>query len=74
MIKGLAIPKLSRTENWPTKWRNKQKWCHLTKYDKQDIFRAPISRWIDRDTVILPRVWMYLYKIDPNSLEEVKKS
>ena len=77
VIKGLAIPKLSRnklkdTEKWP-KWRE-QEWGKLTKYDKQEMFGAPIPRPIDRDTVILPWVWTYLHKIDPNSLEEVEKA
>jgi hypothetical protein len=78
VIKGLAIPKLSRkklqdTDTWP-KWRS-QEWGQLTKYDKQDMFGPPIHRQsLDRDTVILPWVWTYLHKIDPNSLEEVEKA
>ncbi len=77
VIKGLAIPKLSRkklkdTDTWPT-WR-KQEWGQLTKYDNQDMFGKPIPRPLDRDTVILPWVWTYLHKIDPNSLEEVEKA
>jgi hypothetical protein len=77
VIKGLAIPKLSRrklkdTDSWP-RWRQ-QEWSQLTKYDKQSMFGEPIPRPLDRDTVILPWVWTYLHKIDPNSLEEVEKA
>jgi hypothetical protein len=77
VIKGLAIPKLSRrklkdTEKWP-RWRQ-QEWGQLTKYDLQEMFGKPIPRPLDRDTVILPWVWTYLHKIDPNSLEEVEKA
>ena len=77
VIKGLAIPKLSRkklrhTDTWP-RWR-KQEWGQLTKYDKQEMFGTPTPRPIDRNTVILPWVWTYLHKIDPNSLEEVEKA
>ena len=37
------------------------------------MFGGPIPRPIDRNTVILPWVWTYLHKIDPNTLEEVEK-
>jgi hypothetical protein len=77
VIKGLAIPKLSRqkltdTDKWP-KWR-KQEWGQLTKYDTQEMFGQPSPRPPDRDTVVLPWVWTHLHKIDPNSLEEVEKA
>jgi hypothetical protein len=44
VIKGLAIPKLSRrklvdTNKWP-KWRD-QEWGQLTKHDKQSMFGEP---------------------------------
>jgi hypothetical protein len=39
------------------------------------MFGSPIPcQSLDRDAVILPWVWTYLHKIDPNSLEEVEKA
>jgi hypothetical protein len=77
VIKGLAIPKLSRknlilTDEWP-RWRTSE-WGQLTKYDKQNMFGTSIPRPRDRNSVVLPWVWTYLHKIDPNSLEEVVKA
>lgn len=77
VVKGLAIPKLSQkklinTEEWPT-WRASE-WGQLTKYDNQIMFGTPCLRPRDDDSVILPWVWTYLHKIDPNTLEEVVKT
>jgi hypothetical protein len=77
VIKGLAIPKLSRwkltdTDEWP-KWR-KEEWGQLTKCDTQEMSGQPCRRPPDRDTVVLPWVWTHSHKIDPNSLEEVEKA
>jgi hypothetical protein len=57
VIKGLAIPKLSRrklndTKKWP-QWRQ-QEWGQLTKCDLQEMFVRPMPRSLDRNTVILP--------------------
>jgi hypothetical protein len=38
------------------------------------MFGAPRPRPRDPDTVILPWVWTYLYKVDPITLEDVEKS
>ena len=77
VIKGLAIPKLSRNklkeeDSWPV-WRQ-QEWGQLTKYDKQSMFGEPRPRSLDRDGIVLPWVWTYLHKLDPNSLQEVEKA
>jgi hypothetical protein len=77
VIKGLAIPKLSckklvHTDEWP-RWQ-KSEWGQLTKYDKQDMFGTPCPRPKDRESVVLPWVWTYLHKLDPNTLQEVEKA
>jgi hypothetical protein len=38
------------------------------------MFGAPRPHPRDPDTVILPWVWTYLYKVDPITLEDVEKS
>jgi hypothetical protein len=75
--KGLAIPKITRrkamqTESW-TKFRDSE-WIQLDKYSNQDMFGEPCPHPSSADTVVLPWVWTYLYKIDPVSLEDVEKS
>ena len=61
-----------QTESW-TKFRNSE-WTQLDKYSNQDMFGKPCPRPSAEDTVVLPWVWTYLYKVDPVSLEDVEKS
>ena len=75
--KGLAIPKITRrkamqTESW-TKFHESE-WTQLDKYSKQDMFGEPCPHPSEEDTVVLPWVWTYLYKVHPISLEDVEKS
>ena len=76
--KGIALPKLTRQkaqtlEEWP-KFRDSE-WSQLNKYENQGMFGKPIPRPPkDSNTVILPWVWTYLYKIDPQSLSMTPKS
>ena len=75
--KGIALPKLTRkrlidTPDWP-QFKGSE-WVQLNKYHKQGMFGEPCPRPTDPDTVILPWVWSYLYKLDPVSLEDVEKS
>jgi hypothetical protein len=46
----------------------------ISTYDKQTMFGAPQQRPTESNTVILPWVWTYLYKIDPTTLADVEKS
>jgi hypothetical protein len=75
--KGIALPKLTRkrllhTPDWP-QFKGSE-WVQLNKYHKQGMFGEPCPRPTDPETVILPWVWSYLYKLDPVSLEDVEKS
>lgn len=76
--KGLAIPKLTRRKLMadPHAWKNFQQseYAQLDKYNNQKMFGTPIPRPADRDTVILPWVWTYLYKTDPVTLKQVAKA
>jgi hypothetical protein len=77
VIKGLAIPKLSRrklndTEKWP-QWRQ-QEWGQLTKCDLQEMFVRPHAEILGPQHCHTALVWTCLHKIDPNSLEEVEKA
>jgi hypothetical protein len=76
--KGLALPKITRRkaktmEEWPEFL--KSEWAQLNKYHKQGMFGAPCPRPPKgSNTVVLPWVWTYLFKIDPITLEDTAKS
>jgi hypothetical protein len=75
--KGIALPKLTRkrlldSPDWP-KFKGSE-WVQLNKYNKQGMFGEPCPRPTDEDTVVLPWVWSYLYKLDPVKLVDVEKS
>lgn len=76
--KGLALPKLSRRkaktlQEWPEFL--KSEWSQLSKYQKQGMFGKPCPRPPKgSNTVILPWVWTYLFKLDPMTLEDIAKS
>jgi hypothetical protein len=77
IMKGLAIPKITRRKPMQsTSWPQfcKSEWKQLITYDKQIMFGAPCPCPPDPNTVILPWVWTYLYKVDPITLEDVEKS
>jgi hypothetical protein len=77
IMKGLALPKLTRRRAMQSKSWDKfhaSEWTQLNKYDKQTMFGKPCPRPLDPDVVVLPWVWTYLYKIDPVTLEDVEKS
>jgi hypothetical protein len=77
IMKGRAFPKITRRKAMQSascpKFRSSE-WTQLSKYDKQTMFGQPCPRLPDPNTVILPWVWTYFYKIDPVTLEDVKKS
>jgi hypothetical protein len=60
----------------PTSWPNfrSSDWTQLNKYNKETMFGQPKPCPPDPNTIILPWVWTYLYKIDPTMLKDVEKS